>query len=130
MKEVLEDNILMSILLLSMFVLSGGQKVGTFNKTVDSLKQRIKLPEMIYKLAIIVVIMIEIIAPIIIINYFMTKQYKNYAYYSTLTLIGFTVLATIIYHPPDFTNYYKSVAFWANVSLIGGLLFLAKEIKN
>jgi uncharacterized membrane protein YphA (DoxX/SURF4 family) len=104
--------------------------VGTFNKTVDSLKQRIKLPEMIYKLAIIVVIMIEIIAPIIIINYFMTKQYKNYAYYSTLTLIGFTVLATIIYHPPDFTNYYKSVAFWANVSLIGGLLFLAKEIKN
>jgi uncharacterized membrane protein YphA (DoxX/SURF4 family) len=118
-------------LLVSMFLLSGISKLFNFNGVVDSLKQKIQyaLPDDLYKLAIVIVILLEVIAPILIINYSINGTYKNETYYSVIGLIIFTIVATIIYHFPDFTNYKKSLPFWANVSLLGGLLLLAKTIK-
>ena len=114
-----------------MFILSGVNKIFTFEATVDSLKKRLQsMPEWFYNIAIIIVILIEIIAPMIIINYIIYGQYKNEAYLSSIVLIVFTILATLLYHFPDFTNYKKSIPFWANISLIGGLLLIAKIIEK
>lgn len=129
--EKSENQIIIYILLLGMFVISGINKVLNFNGAAESLKQKIQygLSDSLYKLAIVIVILLEIIAPILIINYAINNTYKKEAYYSALSLIIFTILATIIYHFPDFTNYKKSLPFWANMSLLGGLLLLAKTIK-
>jgi len=125
-------------LLVIMFLISGINKISTFNTTVDSLKQKIQsifnwqetISSNIYYAIIIMIILLEIIAPIIIINYAITNQYKKEAYYSAIALVGFTIIATLVYHFPDFSNYKKSLAFWANISLIGGLLLLAKTIRK
>lgn len=119
-------------LLVAMFIISGINKIFNFNGAVDNLKQKIQyeLSDNLYKLAIVIVILLEIIAPILVINYSINGKYKRESYYSVIGLIIFTILATIIYHFPDFTNYRKSIAFWANVSLLGGLLLLAKHIIN
>lgn len=55
-----------------------------------------------------------------------TNKYKNLSYYSILSLIIFTLLATIIYHPLNIYSYKKSIPFWANMSITGGLLLLLK----
>lgn len=125
------SNVVLSVFLLIMFILSGVQKIGTFEKTVESLKQKTSLgfTDSLNRLIIILVILLEIIAPIIIIYHFTSGKYKTHAYYSILSIVGFTVLATLLYHPLDFSNYYKSRPFWTNVSLIGGLLLLSEQIK-
>ena len=119
-------------LLVLMFLISGINKVLTFDDTVFSLKQKVNynFSDNLYKLIIIIVILLEIIAPIIVIRYAIKKDYKIEAYYSVIALIIFTILATIIYHFPDIMNYKKSIPFWANVSLIGGLLLLGNTIKK
>jgi uncharacterized membrane protein YphA (DoxX/SURF4 family) len=129
----LTDNaILSSSLLLSMFFLSGIQKVYKFPNTVDNLRGKIglNLPDAVYQLLIVLVILLEIMAPVIILYFLFTNQMKQIAYYAALGLVLFTIVATILYHPPVFMNYYKSLPFWANVSLTGGLLLLAKHIKS
>lgn len=132
--DKVENLTLISLLVVVMFLLSGVNKIMNFNATAENLKSKVNfdLSNNIYSLAIIAVIILEIIAPIIIVYYVASKneQYKKHAYYSVLSLVIFTVLATAIYHPPNFSNYMKSIPFWANVSLIGGLLLLGKTIKN
>jgi uncharacterized membrane protein YphA (DoxX/SURF4 family) len=120
--------IIAATLLLAMFLMSGIHKISTFQKAVDNLQSKLNLDTSVAQLGISAVILLEIIAPIVIIYYLYTRQYKTYASLSILGLIAFTILATIVYHPPDFSNYYKSVPFWANVSLIGGLLLLKNNV--
>ena len=60
------------------------------------------LPKIVSQISIVGVIAIEIIAPIVIILAIFNENYKNLAYHSSLTLAGFTVLATLLYHfPPE-----------------------------
>lgn len=126
--NVLESNVFGSSLLLTMFFISGLHKVFTLDKTVNNLQSKINIQMNLAKIGIYIVILLEIIAPILIIYNIITKKYRDYAKYSVWSLIIFTIIVTFIYHPPDFSNYYKSVAFWANISLIGGLLLLQKTI--
>jgi len=118
-------------LIVLMFLMSGINKVYTFDTVVGGLKQKIQydLPIVFYNIVIAIVILLEIIAPIIIINYAVTGSNKQWAYYSTIGLILFTILATIIYHFPSCSTYTKCIPFWANISLIGGLSLLAKNIQ-
>jgi Ni/Fe-hydrogenase subunit HybB-like protein len=118
-------------LIVLMFLMSGINKVYTFDTVVVGLKQKIQydLPIVFYNIVIAIVVLLEIIAPIIIINYAVTGSNKQWAYYSTIGLILFTILTTIIYHPPYCSNYTKCIPFWANISLIGGLSLLAKNIQ-
>lgn len=122
------DNFILSVFLLSMFVLSGINKTYSFSATCESLQKKIQfdMPTLFYNIIILIVILIEIVAPLIILYYFATNKYKKHAYNASISLIVFTILATIIYHPPNFSNYNKSIPFWANISLLGGLLFLSK----
>ena len=122
------------ILLTAMFFLSGFNKINKFTKTVENLqsKMNININENIYKLIITFVIILEILAPLIIVYYYVTgkdlvQQGTMYAIYG---LIIFTILATILYHPLYVNDYYKSIPFWANMSLIGGLLLLLRDVKG
>lgn len=133
LKFITENAIIAPLLLLSMFFISGIQKIYKFSDTVVNLQSKIKMeiiPEFFYKLAIVLVILLEILAPIIIMYFFFTNKSKHLAYYASLALVLFTIIVTIVYHPPVWMNYYKSIPFWANISLIGGLLILAKHITH
>lgn len=127
-KSLIDNQGVITTLLVLMFLLSGINKIYTFGDTVNSLKQKVQynFSDELYKLAILIVIALEIIAPIIVIYYSITGKRRTEAYYSVIGLIAFTIIATIIYHFPDFLNYKKSIPFWANISLLGGLLLLLK----
>lgn len=131
-ENLIENQIVITILLVSMFLLSGINKIYTFNDVVNGLKQKMQydFSENLYKVAIGIVIILEIIAPLIIIYYSITGKRRDEAYYSVIALIIFTILATLMYHFPDLYNYKKSIPFWANISLIGGLLLLLKTTKE
>jgi len=122
------------ILLTAMFFLSGFNKINKFTKTVENLQSKINLNinENIYKLIIALVVILEILAPVIIVYYYITgkdlvRQGTIYAIYG---LIIFTILASILYHPLYVNDYFKSIPFWANMSLIGGLLLLLRDVKG
>jgi uncharacterized membrane protein YphA (DoxX/SURF4 family) len=129
LNEIIENPIFISVFLLSMFLVSGIDKIFSFQETVDSLTQKIPFSNLVNASVLVLVILLEIIAPLLVIYYFITGNYKKYAYYSVIILCIFTILATILYHPPKFL-YKKSLGFWANMTLIGGLLLLAKCINQ
>ena len=129
-------------LLLIMFVMSGINKMLTFDKTVRNVSSKLNVNETISKIGVYLVILIEILAPLIIMYYISMNKYKDnykmnemyetsktYALYSVFTLIIFTIIVTVIYHPPKI-NYYESIAFWANISLLGGLLLLKTKVDE
>lgn len=119
------NRIIASSLLLTMFVLSGFQKIFTFEKTVDNVYNKINYVNVtLAHLGVIFVILLEIVAALIILYSISTNQYREYAKLCIWGLIIFTVIVTLIYHPPDLSSYYKSIPFWANMSLLGGLLLL------
>ena len=123
------------ILLTAMFFLSGFHKLNNFTKTVDNFKGKISyalnineyINEYIYKIIIAFVVVLEILAPIIIVYCYTTGKFKEFSNYAVYSLIIFTILASILYHPLNINDYFKSIPFWANISLIGGLLLLIKN---
>jgi uncharacterized membrane protein YphA (DoxX/SURF4 family) len=112
-----------------MFLMSGHHKTTSLQKTIENVKGKLNVNENIATICTYIVILLEIIAPIVIIYYLLTQKYKDYAIYSVWCLILFTIVVTVIYHPPDFSNYYKSIGFWANLSLLGGLLLLERKLQ-
>jgi len=119
-----------AFLLVILFCLSGFDKINNVSKLADGLKNKVNFNINIdlYKLAIIIVILLEIFAPIIIMYSIQYKKYYKHAYYSTIGLILFTILATFLYHfPATGKNYYS---FMDHVALVGGLMLLANRFKN
>lgn len=100
-----------------MFFLSGIDKLLHFSQTVDRLKI-FKFPIQVSNLLIMIAICIELIAPIFIVYSIVYKQ-KMVGVYSCVSLIVFTIFATLMFHfPPTKRNYYP---FMSNLSTIGGL---------
>lgn len=111
-----------SILITLLFFLSGFHKIKDFVNVAKGFSSKTSIPLTLAKLIIIVVILLEIIAPLII----TLQSYQNnniiYTKLSIISLIVFTILATLLYHfPPVGSNYYS---FMSNLSTIGGLLLL------
>jgi uncharacterized membrane protein YphA (DoxX/SURF4 family) len=107
-----------------LFFVSGFQKIKDFMKVVKGFMNKTKIPLLLSKIIISVVILLEIVAPFIIALYSYNSNPKLYTYtkLSLLGLILFTILATLIYHfPPTGSNYYS---FMSNLSTLGGLLLL------
>jgi len=124
----MENFFIQTFLLTLLFISAGFEKINDFSKTVNGLKNKVNLDIDfdLYKLAIIIVIILEIFAPLIILNSIQSKKYYKHAYYATLSLIIFTVLATYLYHlPATGSNYYKILS---NIALIGGLLLLSDKL--
>ena len=114
-----------SILITLMFFLSGIEKIYMFSKTTMDFSNKINIPLILSKLVISGVILLEIIAPIIIITYTFTGSFNLLSWFksSLISLIVFTIVATIMYHNPfkSSKNYYE---FITHLSIIGGLLAL------
>ena len=115
-----------ALLLTLMFFLSGIDKIFLFSKTSFDFSTKINIPLSLSKFVISCVIVLEIIAPIIILiytfkgslNFNLLPWFKV----AVISLIAFTVAATLMYHNP-FIHYYE---FLTHVSIIGGLLALYK----
>ena len=113
-----------SILITLLFFLSGFHKIIDFVNVSKGFAGKTSIPLTLAKLIIIGVILLEIVAPLII----TLQAYQNnnnniiYTKLSILSLILFTILATLIYHfPPTGSNYYS---FMSNLSTLGGLIML------
>jgi len=106
-----------------MFFLSGIDKIMKFYKVSNQFttKMPVKIPTQLAYMAIIIAIVIELLAPILI-NVGLINKNKKVVFYSTLSLIVFTVLATLLYHfPPTGYQYYP---FMSNLTAIGGLMLI------
>lgn len=115
------------ILLLSIFFLSGISKIKNFKGTVSGFKNIFlskKLPNFIYNLIIFLAIVLEILAPIIIIYNSQTNNLSQLAHYSSISLAIFTIIATYLYHNP-ITQKGQFYYFMKNLSIIGGLLVVS-----
>jgi uncharacterized membrane protein YphA (DoxX/SURF4 family) len=113
-----------SILITLLFFISGFHKIKDFVNVSKGFAGKTNIPLTLAKLIIIGVILLEIIAPLII----TLQSYQNnnnniiYTKLSIISLILFTILATLIYHfPPTGSNYYS---FMSNLSTLGGLILL------
>jgi len=113
------NKLFVSVLILSLFLVAGIGKISNFKSTVGGFMSKTSLPLQISQLAIIAAILIEVVAPLIVIQETFTgrKMYSNFALSS---LIVFTILATIIYHSGDLSGALK------NASVIGGMILLMK----
>jgi uncharacterized membrane protein YphA (DoxX/SURF4 family) len=115
-----------AFMIVLMYFLAGINKARNFSGTVSGFKNMFflkKLPNIFYQIAIIMVIILEIVAPIIILYSLQTNMYNDLAYYSSVGLAIFTVLATLIYHfPPVGGEYY---AFMKNLTATGSLMLLS-----
>jgi len=118
--------IIYAFMILLMYFLAGVNKARNFSQTVSGLKNMFffkNLPNLFYQLAIFLVIVLEIIAPLVILYSLQTNLYTNLAYYSSVGLAIFTVLATLIYHfPPSGGQYYP---FMKNLTATGSLMLLS-----
>jgi uncharacterized membrane protein YphA (DoxX/SURF4 family) len=122
--------LVIAFLILFMFILSGINKIQDFTNVTEGLQKRVKfdVPFMVYQLAILSALLLQIIGPGIILYSIHTGEYEEYAYYSALALAGFTVLATLAYYyPPTGKNYYPTLS---NTTTFGGLLLLAYTFKK
>ena len=87
--------------------------------------KKMKVPLTLAQLIISGVILLELIAPVIISGYTFTGLFELLPLFkiSVVSLIVFTVIATIMYHNP-FKGGESYYAFMSNISTIGGLLAL------
>ena len=119
-----------SFLILIMYFLAGIHKIKNFSETVKGFKGMFyfkNLPNIFYTLSILGVIILEIIAPIAIMVSLKTNMYQHIAYYSSISLVIFTILATLIYHfPPSGSQY---IPFMKNLTAVGGLLLLSTQFN-
>lgn len=119
-----------TLFLLAIFVIAGINKINGFNGTVKGFRGMLpknlqKLPLLLFQIIIVVVILIEIVCPLLIVymdNDNNTQLPTNIRNCSLYILIGFTILATILYHNPINKNQINN--FLKNLAIIGGLILL------
>lgn len=115
-----------AFLILLMYFLAGIHKAMNFSSTVKGFQNMVflqKMPSIFYNLSILGVILLEIVAPIIIMSSLYTNTHRDCAYYSSIGLALFTILASLIYHFP--TNKGQRSAFMKNLTAIGSLMLLS-----
>jgi len=111
-----------SLLITALFFLSGFEKIYHFALSTSNFSKKMGIPLALAQLIIIGAIILEITAPSIIALYTYSKDISLVPYfkYSVCALMGFTILATILYHNP-FKGKEKYYAFMSNLSTLGGL---------
>lgn len=118
--------IVYAFFILLMYFLSGINKANNFSSTVKGFQHMFflkNLPEYFYYVVILGVVLLELLAPIIIMYSLYTNTYIEYAYYSSIGLAVFTLLATLIYHFPS--NKTQNHTFMKDLTALGSLLLLS-----
>ena len=101
------------ILFFIMFIYSGIDKILSFDKQVEKLEKKTKLPIAINQLGMIGVIILEIIGSLLIIDYFLFRN--------TPKLLAKYVLYT-------FLLFMKITPFLSNITTFAGFLLIYKNI--
>lgn len=111
-----------AILITLMFFLSGFEKIYRFPISTAKFSKKMGVPLALGQLVIIAAIILEIVAPSIIVTYtFMNKPELEPLFKLSLgALAVFTVVATILYHNP-FKGRESYYTFMSNISTLGGL---------
>lgn len=129
------------IALVLVFLVAGVNKLYSFDETVKDLSTRVifnQLPYIYSKLAIIITILIEIVGSgIVMLGLstlgFILPIFKSFITMDTIigsliSLIGFTILASLLYHPP--TDPSQRMAFLKNMSIVAGLVATIVSIHD
>ena len=120
--------VLISVIVTTMFFVAGIDKIMHFEKVVGGFKKRfpVELPDLFNRLAICIAIIIEIVAPLVLVYAaydFDNPKTRKYGVYAAMALVIFTITATLIYHFPPFgATYYP---FMSNLTTVGGLLLVS-----
>jgi uncharacterized membrane protein YphA (DoxX/SURF4 family) len=117
------------VFLLGMYLYSGVNKAFTFEGTRNAIKSKfpIKLPDFIYTLALIGVILLLTVGSSIVGYSVFTNKLVKISSYITIALILFTIMATLMFHFPSEKEKYH---FMKNMSIIGGFLILLSSFIN
>lgn len=118
------------VCLLCMFFLSGVNKVLHFESSVSSLSG--KLPFLPFpSVGIGAAIAVELVAPFLIVyGLFDSRLSSSVSQAAVLSLLVFTAVATLVYHPLRLSDkYMRNVAFFSNLSVFGGLLLLLSKVR-
>lgn len=118
--------VVFSAVFFAMFVYSGFDKISSFNKKVEGLKQKINFPLPLLNLGMFLVILLEIFAPIIITaKIFMGNSSPKFLNLLSdimfYIMILFLIVVTLLYHPPDTK---KMIPFLSNCTTLAGTVFL------
>ena len=117
------------ILFFIMFIYSGIDKILSFDKQVEKLEEKTRLPTIINQLGMIGVIILEIVGSLLIIDYFLFKHTpKSLAKYVIYIFLLFMIVVTIMYHPPTSFKMRKITPFLSNVTTFAGFLLIYKNI--
>ena len=118
------------IFILILYLISGFSKILNFNMTLKFLKLKfpIKLPNFLYTLSIVGVIILLTLGSLFLIYSIFTDKFKRMASYVIILFIVFTVIATLIFHWPVDKN--QQIQFMKNLSIIGGFLLLLKDVSR
>ena len=116
-----------AVMLTLIFFIAGINKVLNFKGVVNDFNSRLAfLPKFLAQIIILAVIVIEIVCPAIVVYSFNSNKVKSLAQVAVMILIGFTILATVLYHLP--TNVSQIIKFLSNTALLGGLWLLIEQI--
>lgn len=117
------DNHILKFLLTIMFVISGFRKFKNPDFDMKRLAKHVELSDNLLYYMIVLAGMWEIVSV-----YAVFQKNKQVQLKGVYSLVVFTILVTLLVHfPPVGFSYYP---FISNVSTVGGLLALAKLIKN
>ena len=117
------------ILTTIMHFLKGISKTLAFSTAVNSFKYNFLisgLPKVFYSLSTLIIILVEIIAPICIVYSSLFVKMESLAKNSCYMLAGTTLLSALMYNLPKNNNY---ADFLRSLTMIGGLLALS-ELYN
>ncbi len=121
------QNIIAVIFLVIIYILAGFNKIFNFHQNVNGLQSRFlfrSLPSYFSTIGIFTAIIIEILAPIVILFslFYFSNTLKMFTQTSIYSLILFTLLASFLYHPPTDAN--EKIPFLKNMGLVGGFILM------
>jgi len=116
-----------TLLLVAIFFIAGLQKVRGFEGTVSMIAEHLGV-DSLAKLVTILVIMLEMLAPLVILYAAITKKHYTYAYIASLVLAVFTLIVTFMFYYPLTSE--NQLMFMLHLSLAGGLLLLAQHFRK
>ena len=120
-------------ILVTMYFVSGVDKLFHFEKVVNGLQNRASfLPHVMCNVMILIAIVIELLAPILCVyGSFKTNDAHavQMGMWGTDALILFTIVATLLYHFPPTTSS-KYYPFMSNLATTGGLLVLRHVFRT
>ena len=117
-----------SLMLISIYLISGFRKISSFQASSLIFSKRFSMPVIVSYILNLVSLVIEVICPIIIAYSLITKKMRKQMILSLKLLIGYTLISNILYNFPLLGGMNFEM-FIKKLSNTGGLILLFKLLK-